>query len=152
MGWLRGALLAVLLVAAALRFSALQSAPPGFWYDEGLNGQFARAVLAGDWRVFYGDREGLFFYLLAGAITLLGDSIFALRWLPAAVGVLTVAATFALGRRLLGTGTGAGGSGWAGHQLLALRDQSLWRAGQPAAVGRGGHPLLPLARALPRPR
>ncbi|MCL6647599.1 MAG: glycosyltransferase family 39 protein [Chloroflexi bacterium] len=138
MGRLRGALLAVLLVAAALRFSALQSAPPGFWYDEGLNGQFARAVLAGDWRVFYGDREGLFFYLLGGAITLLGDSIFALRWLPAAVGVLTVAATFALGRRLLGTG--------AGLVAAAGLATSFWHF----AINRFGERvnLLPLAEVV----
>jgi hypothetical protein len=32
----------VLLVGAALRFYALNVAPPGLWYDEGLNGLFAR--------------------------------------------------------------------------------------------------------------
>ncbi|MCS6801651.1 MAG: glycosyltransferase family 39 protein [Chloroflexota bacterium] len=103
---LRPTLAALLLVAAALRFLDLQTAPPGFWYDEGLNGRFARDILAGDLRLFYGDREGLFFYLLAGATVLFGESIFALRWLTAAVGVLTVAALFALGRRLLGTPAG----------------------------------------------
>lgn len=102
----RATLVAVLLVAAAVRFLDLQTAPPGFWYDEGLNGRFARDILAGDLRLFYGDREGLFFYLLAGAITLGGESVVVLRWPTAAVGVLTVAATFALGRRLLGTPVG----------------------------------------------
>ncbi|MFN8532112.1 MAG: glycosyltransferase family 39 protein [Dehalococcoidia bacterium] len=95
-----------LLLAAALRFVDLQTAPPGFWYDEGLNGQFARDILTGDLRLFYGDREGLFFYVLAGAIALFGDSIMALRWTGTAVGLLTVAATFSLGRRLLGMPTG----------------------------------------------
>ncbi|MCS7002312.1 MAG: glycosyltransferase family 39 protein, partial [Dehalococcoidia bacterium] len=101
----RLALLAILLTAAATRFIDLDSTPPGLWYDEGLNGLFARDVLAGDWRLFYGDREGLFFYPLAGAVWMFGGSVLALRWLAAAAGVLTVAALYAVGHRLFGAPT-----------------------------------------------
>jgi hypothetical protein len=80
----------------------------------------------------------LFFYLLAGATALLGDSIFALRWLTAAIGVLTVAAVFALGRRLLGTPVG----------ILAAAglSVSLWHFGINRFAERVN--LLPLAEIV----
>lgn len=97
---------AIILIAAALRFISLQTAPPGFWYDEGLNGLFVRGILSGDFRMFYGDREPLLFYLQAAAVWLFGGSIFSLRLVPAAAGVLTVAAAYALGRRMVNAAVG----------------------------------------------
>ncbi len=94
-----------MLVAAALRLPNLPKAPPGLHYDEAANGILSADIgLRGDRPVFissYTGKEVLFFYLAGGVMRLMGDSIFSLRLTAAFVGILTIAATYWLGREML---------------------------------------------------
>lgn len=119
-------LLAVVLLAAALRLYRLESLPPGMWHDEAYNGLDALSLLRGAprplfhevweqvawaeelqtlpnrrWPIFffgtYG-REPLFCYLEALAIWVLGARALALRIWPALFGIATVPATYWLAR------------------------------------------------------
>ncbi len=94
-----------LLVAAALRLPDLPSVPPGLHYDEAANGLLSADIgLRGDRPIFissYTGKEVFFFYLAGIMMRLVGESIFALRLTAAFVGILTVAATYWLGREML---------------------------------------------------
>lgn len=94
-----------LLVAAALRLPDLATLPPGVHYDEAANGVLAGDIgLRGERPIFitsYTGKEVLFFYLAGGMVRALGDSVFALRLNSAFIGILTVAATYWLGREML---------------------------------------------------
>ncbi len=94
-----------LLIAAALRFPELQIAPPGTHYDEAANGILSGDIgLRGERPIFissYTGKEALFFYLAGGLMRLAGESLFSLRLTAAYVGILTVAATYWLGREML---------------------------------------------------
>ena len=98
-------MVACLLAAAALRLPALEQVPPGLHYDEAANGVLAADIaLRGERPLFiasYTGKEALFFYGAALLMRLLGDSVFALRLAAAFFGLLTVAATYWLGRELL---------------------------------------------------
>ena len=105
------ALAGILIVAAGLRFTALDSLPPGLFHDEALYAFDAREVLRTDYHPIYferntGGREPLFIYLLAGLMALLGETELTLRLLAATIGTLTVLVTFFLGRRLFSTTAG----------------------------------------------
>ena len=94
-------LLLILVVAALLRFPALDRVPPGFQFDEGYNAHDALRVLQGDRPIFLpenGGREVLYTYLQALAMALFGPNVVALRLTSAVLGLLTVAATFFLVR------------------------------------------------------
>ncbi len=94
---------AVLLVAAALRLVACGDVPPGLYHDEAIHGLDALDVLRGDLGLYFpanNGREPLFIYLVSLTVGLLGQSPFALRLTAVPVGLLTVAATAALGRVL----------------------------------------------------
>ncbi len=97
-------LVACLLVAAWLRLPDLPTAPPGLHYDEAANVILTGDIAFRDYRpVFissYTGKEVLFFYLAAGLMRLLDESMFALRLTAAFVGLLTIAATYWLGREL----------------------------------------------------
>ncbi|RMH02185.1 MAG: phospholipid carrier-dependent glycosyltransferase [Chloroflexi bacterium] len=94
-----------LLVGAALRLPALTAVPPGLHYDEAANGVLAGDIgLRGERPVFipsYTGKEVLFFYLAGGLMRLVGESVFTLRLTAAFVGLLTIAATYWLGREML---------------------------------------------------
>ncbi len=94
-----------LLVAAALRLPDLPSLPPGVHYDEAANGVLAGDIgLRGERPIFipsYTGKEPLFFYLAGGLMRAVGESVFALRLTAAYIGILTVAATYWLGREML---------------------------------------------------
>ena len=94
-----------LLVAAALRLPNLPSVPPGLHYDEAANGLLSADIgLRGDRPIFissYTGKEVFFFYLAGIMMRLVGESVFALRLTAAFVGILTVAATYWLGREML---------------------------------------------------
>lgn len=91
------ALAATLIVAVILRFAALAH-QPGLYPDEGAEAWDAHRLLTqpGFHPLFFRDdagREPLYAYLVAGAFRLLGESVFVLRAVSAALGVLGVAAT-----------------------------------------------------------
>ena len=98
-------MLLCLLVAAALRLPDLATAPPGLHYDEAANGILASEIgWKGERPIFitsYTGKEVLFFYLAGGLMRLLGVSIFSLRLTAAFIGLLTIAATYWLGREWL---------------------------------------------------
>ncbi len=98
-------MVAALLVAAVLRLPELRVAPPGLHYDEAANAILAADIgLRGERPIFissYTGKEVLFFYV-AGALTnAIGSSLFALRLSSALIGLLTIAASYWLGRELL---------------------------------------------------
>lgn len=97
-------LVMVLLIAAALRLNSLTAVPPGLHYDEAANGVLAADIgLRGERPIFiasYTGKEVLYFYLAGGMMRLLGESVFALRLTAAFVGILTVAASYWLGREM----------------------------------------------------
>ncbi len=92
-------LLLVVAIAAALRFWALGSIPPGLYHDEAFNGLDALGVLEGERPVFFeanNGREPLFIYLVALSVALLGRSPGAIRIVAALLGTLTIPATYLL--------------------------------------------------------
>lgn len=99
----------ILFAGAGLRFAELDSVPPGLWFDEALNGQDAVATAAGNIHIVYLDefpREPLFIWLLslrAGFDARLGGGAttdpVAFRQVSAAIGMLTLLATFFCVRR-----------------------------------------------------
>ncbi len=95
----------VLLVAAAVRFWNLPALPPGIEHDEVAEVLIAEKILSGQHAVFFADaygQEPLFLYLVAVVLPLLGRNVLALRFVSAAVGLLTVAAGARAARRLFG--------------------------------------------------
>src|SRR3972149_3811640 len=99
-GWL---MVGILLLAAAFRFLALDAAPPGWRDDELIEFGMDRRIAQG-WRpLFITEAEGhepFYHYLHAGTLLLFGENIVGYKWLPFAFGLLTVALTFALAKRL----------------------------------------------------
>jgi 4-amino-4-deoxy-L-arabinose transferase-like glycosyltransferase len=95
----------ILLLAAAFRFLAIDSAPPGWRDDELIEFDMDRRIADG-WRpLFISEAEGhepVYHYLHAGTIVLFGDNIIAYKWLPLASGLLTVALAYALARKMFG--------------------------------------------------
>jgi hypothetical protein len=94
---------AVLLVATVLRLVACGEVPPGLYHDEAYHGLDAQDILRGYFTLYFpanNGREPLFVYLVALAVGLFGRSPFALRLVAFFAGLLTVAATAAMGRAL----------------------------------------------------
>ncbi len=100
------ALAATVVVAAALRFSALGA--QSFWYDEAVTALLARGSLAdlASGRLRDLGNPPLLPILLHGWSLLFGGSDAALRSLSALAGVLSVPVLFSVGRRLAGEGAG----------------------------------------------
>lgn len=96
-------LLAVTLVAAALRFYQLGVVPPGPQFDEAFNAIDAEQILAGNRPLFLpanGGREVLYSYYQAALGALFGLNVHTLRLASALAGIATVAAAYVLTRRL----------------------------------------------------
>ncbi|MCB0004916.1 MAG: phospholipid carrier-dependent glycosyltransferase [Anaerolineales bacterium] len=93
-----------LLLAALLRLPALTTVPPGVHYDEAANGILAAEIASqGEHPIFiasYTGKEVLFFYGAGLLARLVGPGAFSLRLTAAFLGLLTVAATYWLGRVL----------------------------------------------------
>lgn len=93
----------IVIVGAALRLYLIGSAPPGFYRDEAYYALDAAGVLRGEFALWFpanNGREGLFIYLLAGSIAVLGQSVFAVRITAALVGVATLIAMYCAGRAM----------------------------------------------------
>ncbi|MGD2176373.1 MAG: hypothetical protein PVG71_00975, partial [Anaerolineae bacterium] len=109
------ALLAVLLVAAGLRFYQLPGRPVGLHYDEAANGILAGEIARGlKTPVFipsYTGKEVLFFYWAALWMKLFGIAPLALRLAASSIGVATVALSV-----------------WAVYELLHDHPEARWIA------------------------
>lgn len=144
-------LLAVILLAAALRLYRLDALPPGLYHDEAYNGLDALALLRGEPRPLFheaweqaafadkGDalphgrfpvflvgnygREPLFYYLLALSLAAVGARPLAIRLVPALTGILVVLAVYWLARELLAGDDAARGRRVA---LLAALNVATW--------------------------
>jgi len=96
----------VLLAAAWLRVTRLDSVPPGWRDDEVVETTVhAALILQGHWVLFFPQAEGhepLYHYLSAALIAGAGDSLVVVRLLSAFFGLLSVAALYRLARRLFG--------------------------------------------------
>ena len=109
-----------LLAAAILRFAALAH-QPGLFPDEGAEAWDAHLLLTqpGFHPVFFDDdagREALYGYLVAAAFHTFGESVYVLRAVSAALGVLGVAATgYAL--RHFGRAVALAGMAWTAGTL-----------------------------------
>ena len=89
------ATVAVLGLAAVLRFAALDRLPPGLFFDEAANLFDIQEVLDGARPIFFprnNGREPLFLYWQALFVAALGPDAFALRLAAAVLGWLTVPA------------------------------------------------------------
>ncbi|MHB0878425.1 MAG: glycosyltransferase family 39 protein, partial [Anaerolineae bacterium] len=96
---------AVLAVAALLRFAALDRVPPGLQHDEVFGAVFAEMVFAGQRPIFLdmnGGNEPLFLYAVTVAMAAFGRNVIALRFPAVAAGMVGICATYWLTRQLLG--------------------------------------------------
>ena len=98
--------LLVLLVAATLRLYGLNNlSPPGLAHDEVAHWLINRSILAGNHAVYFTEaygHEASFHYIQTAFTVLLGDHALALRLPAAFAGLLGVAISYALTRRLFG--------------------------------------------------
>lgn len=96
--------LVIVFAALLFRFYDLSSTPPGLWVDEAMNGTDALTALeTKQAKIFYpanNGREGLFINLQALSIKAFGNTAFALRFVSAVVGTLTVIGVYFLVRHL----------------------------------------------------
>ncbi len=100
-----GAVIALLLVAFAMRSARLADVPPGLHHDEVIYSVIAEKALAGGWSIFYPEgqgREGFYTPFLAAALKWLGTGTFALRVPSVFLSILGLCAVYALTRRLFG--------------------------------------------------
>jgi 4-amino-4-deoxy-L-arabinose transferase-like glycosyltransferase len=93
----------ILLLGAALRLWGLGAVPPGLAHDEVANWLIAQDILAGHHAIYftaaYG-HEPLYQYVQAASVALFGDHWLGLRWPSVAFGLLGIAVTYTLTRRL----------------------------------------------------
>lgn len=99
---------ALLLLAAVLRLWDLSHLPPGFNRDELAHIRITEAIKAGEVSVYYQVGDGQARAVLFGALNALvtnlaGDGLIGYRLLPVWSGLLLLALTYALARRLWGT-------------------------------------------------
>ncbi|HLV36581.1 MAG TPA: hypothetical protein VKY59_15765 [Spirillospora sp.] len=95
----------ILLTAAFLRLWALHRYPPGPHYDEAANVLITRSIAFGGASLFpivpgYQGREALYYYLSVPLFHWIHDGRFSLQLLNVFMGLLTIAATIALGRAM----------------------------------------------------
>jgi 4-amino-4-deoxy-L-arabinose transferase-like glycosyltransferase len=98
---------AILLVAAYLRITQIESVPPGISHDEAMYALDAREVVELGVRPIYfernnGGREPLFIYLGALSMAIVGPEPLAMRIVSIAVGLATIVAGHLLFRRMFG--------------------------------------------------
>jgi 4-amino-4-deoxy-L-arabinose transferase-like glycosyltransferase len=159
-------LIAILLLAFALRVAALDSVPPGLSHDEVAQLGVADMIQAGDWRIFYPDNYGvepLYHYGLAAALAVWGRNSLAMRLPEVFASMVGLACLYVLGARLFSKRVGwlamvlAAVTWWSiilgrvvlreGWQipLYALALYAFWRGFEPALRGQLHISLGPFA-------
>jgi 4-amino-4-deoxy-L-arabinose transferase-like glycosyltransferase len=94
-------MVAVMLIAAAMRIIGLRDAPPGPRFDEAYDALMARRIMSGERPLYFPENFGeepLNQYLQAVTLTAFGWNDLALRFPSIAFGLVEVAALYALGR------------------------------------------------------
>ena len=143
-----GPVLALMLIAGALRFYELGTWPPGLYHDEAYNGLDALRVLAGDRPLYFAanhGREPLFIYLVSLSVDWLGRSVYALRFPSAIIGTLFIPAAYWMARELFGKRVGLLTAALAAITLWPLHLSLIsFRAGSlplflALAIGAGVH-------------
>ncbi len=96
----------IVLLAAMLRFYRLESIPVGVSGDEGADGLGARRILSGEELPLFitedFGEEPMHTYLVALSFALWGAKLWAIRFVSAAIGLITIPVIFWLARELLG--------------------------------------------------
>ena len=95
--------LIIVIAACFFRLWQIETIPGGLFPDEAANGQDALLILDGYHTPFFEKglgREALYFYLLAASIAFFGIGVWQIHIVSAVIGVLTVAATWLLGKQL----------------------------------------------------
>lgn len=94
----------IVVLAGFLRFYQIGDVPFGLYPDEAMNGNNALFALENkDFKIFYQEnngREGLFINLIAFSIKFFGNNPFAIRFVSAIIGLLTVVGIYFLTREL----------------------------------------------------
>ena len=99
----------IVLIGAGLRLWHIGTLPSGFYHDEAYYALDALGVLQGRFALFFAannGREGLFMYLMAPMIALLGNTVEAARGTSALVGIATIPAIYLAARALFGRRVG----------------------------------------------
>jgi len=99
------AVVAVLLLAFALRTIDLTRVPPGLHNDEVVAAKFAEEVLHGRYAIFYPEDTGsepLHYYFSAPIMSVFGKSVWAVRWPSIILSMIAMCVIWALARRLFG--------------------------------------------------
>jgi hypothetical protein len=106
--WVGPAMLAVLLLAAALRIHNLTA--QGMWGDEGWSIWLARGDTPRDLTLtMVADHHGpVYSLLLRGWGLLAGETVLALRWITVLFSIASIALIYALGRSLFNPAAGVG--------------------------------------------
>ncbi len=115
-------MIVLLLIATALRIIGWLDAPPGLRYDEMTVVVEAEDIRLGA-RPIYMDgsaEEPLYHYLFAIVDDTIGPSLFAQRWLSAMLGLIAVAAIYALGRSMFNVRVGLLGAAFSVASFWAL--------------------------------
>ncbi len=98
-------LVGLFLLAFGLRVVALDNAPPGLRYDELQNYLMAGRVLAGERPLYFAEswgHEPLYHYLQAISLWLVGESDWSLRLPSVVLGLIALAATWLVTKKILG--------------------------------------------------
>ncbi len=102
-------LLLIIAIAIFFRFFQLSSIPPGLYHDEAINANEAFFSLKNsNYSIFYPEnngREGLFIWLISLSFSVFGASIWALKFVPAIIGTLTVIGLYLLTKELFSLST-----------------------------------------------
>ncbi len=102
-------MVALLLLAFGLRIVGLDNAPPGLRYDELQNYLMAGRVLEGERPLYFAEswgHEPLYHYLQASTLTLAGESDWSLRLPSVILGMIEIAATWLVAKKLFGRKVG----------------------------------------------
>lgn len=97
-------LLLILCLAVFFRIWQLDSAPPGLYPDEAMNGNDALQTLENkQFKLFYPEnngREGLYIWLISFSFYLFGPVAWSLRLVSAIFGILTILALYLLAKEM----------------------------------------------------
>ncbi len=95
----------ILAIAAFFRLWKLDSIPPGLYPDVALNGnETLQSLKTHDFKVFYPEnngREGIMMWLIALSFSIFGVSIWSIKIVSAAIGILTVFGLYLLTKEIL---------------------------------------------------